>query len=145
MLKSLTGLQLDADALIRSWYSWKRGALIAWTNTDNGPVRLIELRGLQSNARSYARQARDLMTQAGFASLTQDVKDDVSAIAEEMELGIDEIEQVAHPDNAWAKLDLDKKADVTQHVSANDRDVAAIRERLAGNRRGTIPPKPDKP
>ncbi len=142
MLKSVTAVGLAADSLIRAYHSWREGMLLGFTDTANGPRSLLDLRNVQSNARSYARIARDLIADAQFATLDQLVRDDIIAIAEELEAGVAEIDDISHPDNIWPTLDEDKKRDITQRIYADDRAVTSIRERLQGKRRGFItPPK----
>lgn len=136
MLKSLNALQLDADALIRSYHSWQAGALHQWTDTKNGPKTLVELHGLRSNAQQYANSAREILARTGADALAADIRADLVAIAEEMESGIVEIDEVADPDVVWPKLDRQKKLEVTQRLYAADDRVQAIRARLQGRRRG---------
>jgi hypothetical protein len=89
--------------------------------------------------------ARDLIADPGFSALDPLVKDDITAIAEELETGIAEIDDVAHPDNVWDTLDDAKKHDVTQRVQADERAVNAIRARMKGEKRGIARVPPVKP
>jgi len=136
MLKSLTGVSLDADAFIRSWHTWKEGALKTFTDTSNGPKTAIELRNCKANARAYAKGALEIMARDGFGTLPQDVQDDIQAIAEEMEIAVEEIDQIADPDEIWLTVDRAKKNDITQRVFMENVDVERIKERVLGNRRG---------
>lgn len=135
MLKSVTSLTLDADALIRHYHSWSRGALVQWTDTSNGPKTAVELRGLRSNTEAIARSARELLGNAAAGTLSQDVRDDLVAIAEELEVTTLEIDAIADPENVWSNLDRQKKSDVTQRVFMPDDAVQAIRARAEGRRR----------
>jgi hypothetical protein len=143
MLKSVTGISLDAEALIRSYHSWAEGALQSFTDTRNGPKNLIELRNCQSNAKAYAQRAREILSREGSAGLDPLVTEDLTAIAEELEAGIAEIDQIADPDIVWSKLDRSRKEDVTQRIPAEPTDVDGIRARLHGKMRGlAIPARP---
>jgi len=142
MLKSISAIALRADSLIKGYHSWQEGPLETFLDTQSGSKTLIELRNAQSNAMSYATQARDLIQNPGFADLDPLVKDDITAIAEEMETGIAEIDDIAHPDNAWEAMDLANKEKVTQRVQAPEIAIQAIRARLKGQKRGIprVPP-----
>ena len=136
MLKSITGIGLDAESLIRSWHSWKEGGGRTFTDTIGGQKTAIELRNCQSNARAYAKMARDMMARSGFDALDSDVRDDIQSIAEEMEIAVEEIDQLADPDEIWRSVDRDKKNDITQRVFIENVDVERVKERVLGNRRG---------
>jgi hypothetical protein len=129
MFKSFTGLELRADALIRSYQSWADGVLLSLTDTTNATRFVGELRVLASHIESYAKQARAVMAAEGFADLDPAIRDDVLAIAEEGEQTGIELAEEVDPNKKWAGLDEQVKQDLTARTLADPTAVARLRAR----------------
>lgn len=136
MLKSLTTIQADADSFIRAWHAWRESALRVFVGSAASDRRLHEIRPCREKAAHYFSQAQALMSSVDFATLHPDVQADVTAIAEEMQLAVAEIDLEAQADAVWQKLDHAKKRDVTQCVTLDAAEIAKVRARIRGELRG---------
>lgn len=142
MLKSVTGLGIDAEHLIRGWAQWSRGAVVAQTDVSNGPKRALDLRALESQAQAYADGARKILADPGAAQLDAAVRDDLTAIAEECEAAVADFAEETEPDRKWAKLSRADKLKATAEVLVDDKSVERYRARLQGKLRGQkLPPQ----
>ena len=134
--ESITGLGLNADALIRAYFSFANGTLDQATDTSNGPKVINQLRALRTYAAMYATRAREIEASPDFAALDVKVQHDIVAIAEESEKALDDIDDEVEPDRKWTKLSRQEKEDATERLRADNAQLGKIRARLKGQMRG---------
>lgn len=137
MLKTFNQNREDAVDLIHRYIAWKR------SDVDNvlkhkDPATRQQLEILSDQAKAYAANARALIAAGGIG---QDEVDDLTAIAEELEIAAAEAEAESHPDSAWSSLDEHTKRRVTQHVPIARDKADRIRARMRGDLRKQTPKK----
>jgi hypothetical protein len=151
MLKSTSGLALRADRLIASWDSWSNGPLQDVLATWNGPKKVGHIRAAQSQATSYRDQTRAILADAAAASkpnapaLPQDVLDDLTAIAEELDLAIADMDAETDPEKKFSASDHQAKLDATAGMLVDSATVEKFKARASGKSRGQVAPKPNPP
>lgn len=139
--KSVTGVGLAADQLIRSYaeFAGDAGLLSQTTDTSNSPRLVIELRALRTAVVGYRDRAQAITASATFAELDPNVQDDIRLIAEECAAAVEEIDEEVEPNGRWAKLSEHEKEGATQRLQVDSGRVAGISARLRHQKRG-LPP-----
>lgn len=137
-LKSVTALSVNADQLIRAYaeFAGDGGLVEQTTNEAHGPKYLIELRALRSHVSVYRDRAAQIMAEATFSQLDQDVQDDIRLIAEECAIAIEELDDEVVPDKKWVNLSENEKHEATDRLRASGDAVKTVRARLRHERRG---------
>lgn len=137
MLKGFSDIEDDALACINNYRSFKRGEADAVLAPSNGdPTSAHGLRMVGENCKSIARRARTLLGRQDAPQLSPDSRDNLTAIAEELELAVAEIEAEADPDVVYASQPREVKNSVTQRLQVHRGKVDMIRARIRGERRG---------
>jgi hypothetical protein len=138
-LKTVNATEDDARALISKVDVWRRSNLTNMTNVANGPKTRLEMATVQSQAQSHLDLLTALRGGPGWASLSADVKNDVTELIEDMTAGLSHLNTRLDPATMFATLPDGEKSSVLQHARLSDDDVAKTVEKLTGAYRANGP------
>jgi len=135
MLKTFNENREEATDLIRRYVAWKKHDVEQVLNNKDKPGRL-QLELLAEQAGAFAASARSIIAAGGIG---QDEIDDLTAIAEELEVAATEAAAESHPDTAWAAMDEQTKRQLTQKVPIARNKADRLRARMRGDLRKQNP------
>lgn len=138
MFKSINPLQIKAENLVKSYASWtdSSGEMEGVLNKPNGNAPMvIELEAIRTRIDSYARLARELTVNPAFGELSADLREDVTAIAEECEAAIPELDAEVDPDLVWQSTPAQEKKKLLQRRPVTKDKATNLRARLRGEKR----------
>jgi hypothetical protein len=145
MLQSITALDMRATNRIIAWNSWANGILLDITNPLSGRKSVAAMRALRDHAKNHRDDAKLIAADPAFKDLDPKKQADITAIGEEMDLLLAEIDEETDPDKKWTKADGTSKLDATAGMRVDDAAVEKFKARASGKMRGQVAPKPNPP
>jgi hypothetical protein len=111
----------------------------------NGRKSVAAMRALRDHAKNHRDDAKLIAADPAFKDLDPKKQADITAIGEEMDLLLAEMDEETDPDKKWTKADGTSKLDATAGMRVDDAAVEKFKARASGKMRGQVAPKPNPP
>lgn len=143
MLKSMSLVGRRAKALIEHYATTVDGQIEGALKPQTGdPASAHDVRLIADKCRDLARAARRILDDPEAELLTAEEREDLVAIAEEMEIGATEADSIADPDAVFAEQTIHIKRRLTERVPIKARQADSLRARIRGDiRKQKDPPR----
>jgi hypothetical protein len=142
MLKTVSSIGRRAKAFIEHYATTVDGQIEGALKSKTGtPAQAHDIRLIATKCRDLAASARRLLNDPEASLLSADEREDLTAIAEEMELGAVEADTIGDPDAVWMRRSKQEKERITQREGIDQGDADRLRARIRGDlRKQKAPP-----
>lgn len=117
-LRTINEAEAEAIEVVRSYKAWESNEAVQIFEPATGEEPFaIAIKAGGDKALRLAARARRVLARSDANKLSQDYIDDLTEIAEELELAASEAEAITRPEQLFASQDEEKKRKLTERVT----------------------------
>jgi len=131
MFNSLPNLEIAVESTLRDYSEWTAGPMEKILDARRtGKPSLRELSVVHEKLTQFKSTIDSLRSDNKYNTVKGLLKEDLDMLSEELDVAIDELADMTHPEEAWAKAPASEKAKISKEMRVELADGELITARL---------------
>jgi len=131
MFNSLPNLEIAVEGLLRDYSEWTAGPMEKILDARRtGKPSLRELSVISEKLAQFKLTVDTLRAEQKYNNVKGALREDLDMLSEELDLALEELTDMTHPEEAWAKAPASEKAKISKEMRVELADGELITARL---------------